>query len=55
MRYTVAFAVFTPPQITFALFTFRLSPEPVTVTAYFSTVVCSPTTADGSSWPGTTW
>ena len=55
MRYTVAFAVCTPPQITAASLTMSSSPEPVTSTVPPCTVVCVPTTSSGESWPGTTW
>ncbi len=55
MRYTVALAVWTPPQMTFAPLTMMLSPEPVTVTSPPWTVLCVPSICDGESWPGTTW
>ena len=42
IMYTVAFAVCTPPQTTDALFTFRLLPEPVTVSGgTLQCVVCA--------------
>lgn len=55
MRYTVAFAVWTPPQTTFAPLTMSMSPSPVTSTVPPCTVVWSPTTISGESCPGTTW
>ena len=56
MRYTVALAVCTPPQITLAPLTLRLSPEPVTLTVPPWTVLrVWPAIWSGSICSGTTW
>jgi len=55
IRYTVAFAVCTPPHITFAPLTSMSSPAPVTVRVAPSTVLWVPLTWSGLSRPGTTW
>ena len=47
MRYTVALAVCTPPQMTLASLTMIESPEPETVTSWPSTVACAPSISSG--------
>jgi len=54
IRYSVALAVLMPPQTTAASLTISASPEPVTSKVSPWTVVCSPTTFEGSAWPDTT-
>lgn len=55
-RYTVALAVWTPPQITAEPpSTLSASLVPVTVTESPSTVLWVPTIWSGVSWPGMTW
>lgn len=55
IRYTVAFAVWTPPQTTFASLTISESPLPVTSSSAPCTVVSVPAMSSGAIWPGTTW